>query len=158
DTVDVGRGLHPVDERLEAAGRARAIRAAVYRLALGLDDLRAAERAVRRHLERLRPCAVRAGRADDLRDHVARTLDDHVVSLADVLAVDVLLVVERGARDRHAAHLHRLEERPRVERAGTPDADADLVQPGGRGQRRPLERARPAGTGVQRAEPALLVE
>ena len=39
-------------------------------------------------------------RADHLRDHVAGALDDHVVALADVLAVDVLLVVERRAARR----------------------------------------------------------
>jgi hypothetical protein len=38
---------------------------------------------------------VRKDRADDLRDHVAGALDDDEVTLADVLAVDVLLVVER---------------------------------------------------------------
>ena len=38
---------------------------------------------------------VREHRADDLRNHVAGALDDHRVALADVLAVDVLLVVQR---------------------------------------------------------------
>ena len=127
DAVDVGGGLHPVDQRLEPARRAGAVRAAVHRLALGLDDLRAAERAVRRHRERLRALAVRPGRPDDLRDHVAGALDDHVVALADLLAVDVLLVVQRRARDRDAADLDGLEHRPRIERARAADADRDLV-------------------------------
>src|SRR5207302_1036174 len=130
------------------------IRAAVHRFALGLPDLGAAERAVLRHLERLRAAAVRPRRPDDLGNHVACALDDDVVALANVLAVDVLLVVERCARDGHASDLHALEHRPRVERPGPPDPDQDLVQPRGRGQRRPLERARPAGPLVQRAEPA----
>ena len=41
------------------------------------------------------PFAMLPRRADDLGDHVSGALDDHEVSLADVLAVDVLLVVER---------------------------------------------------------------
>ena len=53
-----------------------------------------------------RRCAPR--RADDLRDHVAGALDDHVVALANLLAVDVLFVVERRARDGDAADLDRL--------------------------------------------------
>ena len=74
------------------------------------------------------PGACGAGRPDDLRDHVAGALDDHVVALADLLAVDVLLVVQRRARDGDAADLDRLEHRPRVERAGAADADQDLEQ------------------------------
>ena len=42
-------------------------------------------------------------RRDDLRDHVAGAHDDHVLARADVLAHDVLLVVERRELDRHAA-------------------------------------------------------
>src|SRR5204863_3028796 len=118
----------PVDQRLEPTGRTRAIRTAVHRLALGLDDLHAAERAFLRHLERLRARLVLPGGPDDLRDHVARALHDDDVALADVLAVDVLLVVERRARDGDAPDLDRLEHRPRVERAGAADANQDLVQ------------------------------
>src|SRR5206468_1437265 len=79
-------------------------------------------------------------------------------ALADLLAVDVLFVVQRRARDRDAADLDRREDRPWVERTGAADADHDLLEPRHRGHRRPLERARPARTLVQRAEPALLVE
>jgi len=92
----------------------QAFRAPVHHLTLGLHDLDAAEGAVRRHRERLRAAPMPPGRPDDLRDHVARALHDHVVALADVLAVDVLLVVERRARDRHAPDLDRLEHGPRV--------------------------------------------
>ena len=66
----------------------------MHRLALRLDDGRTAERTLLRHLERLRPRLVRKNRADDLRDDVTCPLDDHVVALPDVLAVDVLLVVQ----------------------------------------------------------------
>src|SRR5262249_7649751 len=52
DAVDVGDS-GPVDQRLEAARRAGAVRAAVHRLAFRLHDRRAAQRAVRRHPELL---------------------------------------------------------------------------------------------------------
>ena len=89
----------------------------------GLTTGDAAERAVLGHPERLVPAACGQHGPDDLRDHVAGALDDHQVALADVLAVDVLLVVQRRPRDGDAADLDRLEHRPRVERAGAADAD-----------------------------------
>src|SRR5262249_40359669 len=138
--------------------RARPVRAAVHRLALWLDDVRATERALLRHPERLRAGLVRQDGADHLRDHVAGALDDDDVALADVFPVDVFLVVARRLRHGHTADLDGLELRPRIERAGAPDADVDLVQLRLRRHRRPLERAGPARALVQRAEPALLVE
>ena len=77
---------------------------------------------------------------------------------ADVLAVDVLLVVQRRLGDGDAADLHGLELRPRVERPGAADAHVDLQELRLRGHRRPLERPRPARPPVQRAEALLLVE
>src|SRR5262249_34053545 len=158
DASDIGRGLDPVDQRLEPARRTRLVRTAVHRLALWLDDVRAAQGALFRHLERLRAGLVLARRADDLRDDVPGALHDDDVALADVLAVDVLLIVQRCARDGDAADLDRLEHRPRVERARAADADRDLVQPRRRRHPRPLRRARPARPLVQRAEPTLLLE
>ncbi len=156
DALDVGRPFDPVDQRLEPSGRARAVGAAVHHLALGLDDLRAAERALLRHSELLRALAVRAGRPDDLRDDVACALDDDVVALADLLAVDVLLVVEGRARDRHASHLDRLDHRPRVQRAGSADPDEDLVQPRHARSAAPTCRRAPsaAAGGARRGAPA----
>src|SRR6185312_4441425 len=92
DAVDVP---DPVDERLEPARLALRVRTAVHRPAFGPDDLRAAERAVLRHAEPAGALRMREHRPDDLRDHVARALDDDGVPDADVLAVDVVLVVER---------------------------------------------------------------
>src|SRR4029453_11913685 len=94
------------------ARRAGAVRAPVHHLAFRLDDVRPAQRALLRHPELLGAGPMRAGGADDLWDHVPRPLDDHVVALADLLAVDVLLVVERRARDGDAADLDRLDARP----------------------------------------------
>ena len=50
-------------------------------------------------------------RGDHLRDHVAGAHHDHVLAGAQVLAHDVLLVVQRGHADRHAAHRDGLEHR-----------------------------------------------
>ena len=158
DALDVHRGLHPVDERLEATRRARPVRAAVHDLALRLHDLRAAERAVLRHPERPRARRVREHGTDHLRDHVAGALDDHGVSLADVLPPDVVLVVERRARDRHPADLHGLELRPGVQGARATDPDVHLQELRLGSHRRPLERARPARTPMKSSQPPLLVE
>src|SRR5690348_1997611 len=157
-TVDVGRPLYPVEERLEAARGAGAVRTTVHRLALRPDDFCPAKWALFRHPERLGPLGVRPGRTDDLRDHVARPLNDDEVALADVLAIDVLFVVEGRPRDGDAPDLDRLEHRPGVEGPRPSDADRDLVQLRLCSHRRPLERARPAGPRVQRAEDRLLLE
>ena len=101
---------------------------------------------------------MRAGGADDLGDDVPRTLDDHVVALTNVLAVDVLLVVQGRAGHRDAADLDRLEHRPGVQGAGAADADQDLVQPRGGRHRRPLERTSPPRAVVEAAQALLLVE
>ena len=130
----------------------------MHRLAFRLHDLGATKWAICRHFEGLRPSRMRWHRADHLRDDVAGALDDHGVALANVLAVDVLLVVQRRLRHRHAADLDGLELRPRVERSGSPDADVNLLELRLRGHRRPLVGARPSRTLVQRAEPPLLLE
>src|SRR2546423_4808794 len=49
------------------------------------------------------------GRRDDLWDHIARAHDDYLVAVADVLAAQILLVVERRQLDRDAGYLDRLE-------------------------------------------------
>ena len=104
DAVDVG-DARPVDERLEAAGRACAVRAAVHRLALGLDDSDPHNGQCLGIRNSFVPRWCCPGRPDDLRDDVAGALDDDVVAGADAFAVDVLLVVERRPRDRDAADL-----------------------------------------------------
>jgi hypothetical protein len=48
---------------------------------------------------------------DDLRDHVAGALQDHPVADAHVLALDLVLVVQRRARDHDAADGDRLQLR-----------------------------------------------
>ena len=150
------------DEVLAAAraprlGQSR-VRAAVLRLALGPLDRRVAGRAALGHRERRARCR-RAGRSrgpDHLRDHVARALHDHGVADADVLAVDVLLVVQRRELDDR-------RRRPRPAR-GSRTGSASPVRPTlmpmsssfvvARG-RRELERDRPARVAADDAERSL---
>ena len=147
-----------MNQGLEPAGRAGAVRAAVLHLALRLDDLDAAERAVRRHLPHDGAGPVLSGRTDDLRDHVPRPLHDDEVTFADVLAVDVLLIVQRRAGHGHPADRHRLELGPRVERTCPAHSDMDPVERRDRSRRRPLERPRPPWPLVKGAQPTLLIE
>ena len=63
--------------------------------------------------------------AQDLRDDVAGALDHHRVADADVLAGDLVLIVQRGIRHHHASDGDRLEPRHRGQRAGAPDLELD---------------------------------
>ena len=67
-------------------------------------------------------------RPDDLGDHVARPADDDHVALAHVLASDLVLVVQRGVRDRHAADDDRLEHRERRHLPRASGVDVDLPE------------------------------
>ena len=66
-------------------------------------------------------------RREHLGDHVAGPQHDHVLVLADVLALKVLLVVERRQLDRDAAHVNRLEHRVRMQVPELPRVPADLL-------------------------------
>src|SRR3546814_2535963 len=93
--------------------------------------LAAADRAVVREdigLAVLRPLLLYD--LDHLGNDVAGALNDDVVALADVLARDLVLVVQGGARDHHAADGDRLQVGDRRQRAGAPDLDGDLLQDG----------------------------
>src|SRR6266498_1736443 len=76
----------------------------------------------------------------------------------DTATTEIYTLSLHDALPIYAADLDRLEQGPRVEGAGAPHADLDLVQPRHRRHRRPLERAGPARPFVQRTETALLVE
>ncbi len=146
-------------EVLQAAARARRVGAAVLDLALGLLDRRAAAGTVRGHLPgRVSLRTLGHQRAHDLGDHVARPLHDHGIALADVLAVDVLLVVQRRQRHRHPTDHHRLEHRKRVERPGAAHVDDDRTQRRGRRGRRKLVGDRPARVAADHTQPCLLRE
>ena len=103
----------------------------------------------------------RAGRAavqhdrDDLRDHVAGALQHDGVADTDVLAGDLVLVVQRGAGDQHAADVDWFEFGDRGQRAGAADLDADVAQHRGGLFGRELPGDRPARRAADEAEPAL---
>ncbi len=83
-------------------------------------------------------------RRDHLRNHVARTGDDDLIALADVLAGQILLVVKRRLADGHAAHLDGLKLRERNHVADPTDVPDDPPQCGRGGHRRKLPGDRPA--------------
>ena len=100
---------------------------------------------------------VRRGR-DDLRDHVAGAQDDDRRRRADVLAGEVLLVVQRRQLDGDAADVDGLEHartgagRRTCRRSSRPGAGRD------RGGRRELPGDRPARVAPDDPEPALQLE
>src|SRR5579885_1947184 len=65
---------------------------------------------------------------DHLRYHLARALHQHPVADAQVFALNIPLVVQGGARDRHAANVDRFQFRPGVDGPRAPDIDADAEQ------------------------------
>src|SRR5439155_1051202 len=76
---------------------------------------------------------------------VAGPGDDHLVTLTNVLAREVLLVVEGRGRHRDAADPDRLEHREWEQAAGPADVPDDPVELGRRRDRRELPRHRPPG-------------
>ena len=100
---------------------------------------------------------VRGGR-EHLRDHVAGAQDDHLVADADVLAREVLLVVQRRELDGHAADVDRLEHGERVQVAELADVPHDVLERRDLGRRRELPGDRPARVAADDAEAALELE
>jgi hypothetical protein len=91
----------------------------------------------------------------DLGDDVAGAQDDHLLAFADVLAGEVLLVVQRGQLDRHSSHAHGLEHGVGMqvtELAGIPTDSLELGY--GRGGRE-LPRDRPPRIATDHAQAPL---
>ncbi len=131
EPVDVEGGAgDEVDQPLLDLRRAgEAAGAAAHHLAGRAQGRAAADRAVvREHVGLRVRRPLLQHRTEDLRDHVARALHDHGVADAHVLARDLVLVVQRGARNQHAADIHRLQIGDRRERAGAADLDRDVFQ------------------------------
>ncbi len=95
---------------------------------------------------------------DDLRDHVAGALQDHGVAHADVLARDLIGIVQGGVLDHHPAHGHRAQARHRRDRPGAADLDVDGVQHGAGPLGRELAGDGPARRAGDEAEPLLPVQ
>ncbi len=99
--------------------------------------------------------AQREHRAEDLGDHVAGLAQDDRVAGAHVLALDLVVVVQRGVLDGRAGDLGRLHDAVRRHAAGAADVDPDLQQLGVDLLGRVLEGDRPPGRAAGRAEAAL---
>ena len=65
---------------------------------------------------------------DDVRNHFARTLDDDRVAQMQIEPLDLVDVVQRDVRHRHAADEHRLELANRREIAALAHLPADILQ------------------------------
>ena len=160
DAVDVHGALaHEMLDALDELRRAGAVGAAHGDLTRLAHGLRAAGGAHARHGP-LRQGGValrtagtpsvrllrlpRLDRPDDLRDHVTGTLQDHVVAGADVLAADVVLVVQRRALHRDAPDEDRREHGEGREHAGPPHVDLDAAQARRHRRGRELEGDGPA--------------
>ena len=96
--------------------------------------------------------------AHDLRDNVPGALDHDPITDADVLALDLVLIVERRVRDGDATDPDRIESRDRRERAGAADLELDRLEGRLRLLGRELEGDRPARRAGEGAEAFLLVE
>ena len=147
DALDVHRAARDeVLEQLGAAARAARVDAAVAaprpRAARPAGRRPGSARACGRPARRRRRSSSTGPTTCGITSPARCTIDG--VADADVLAVDVVLVVQRRELDDDAADLDRLEDRERVQRAGAPDVDADVEQLRGARGRRELERDGPA--------------
>ena len=96
--------------------------------------------------------------ADDLRDHVAGALQDHGVADPDVLARDLVGVVQGGVLDHHAPDRHRQQPRHRGDRAGAAHLDVDGLQDRPRALGGELACDRPAGRAGDETQALLPVQ
>ena len=153
-----------VAELLADAGRARGVGAVVADGALVADDRGPADRAAAgMSHSRSSPVRFSGERPDDLRDHVAGLLEDHVVADPDVLAPDLVEVVERGPGDRRAGDLRRREVGDGRQRPRPPDVGDDVLDDrldllrrelvGDRPARRPAHESR-AGPAARTSRPS----
>ncbi len=95
---------------------------------------------------------------EDLRDHIAGPLQGHGVADADVLALDLVGVVQGGVADHHAADRHRMQPRDRGQGARTAHLDVDGLQGGGGLLGGELVGDGPAGRAGDEAETLLPVQ
>ena len=135
----------PVDQALLELRGAVKRHAAIGHLAVLVHHGASAGGALGRHvpLDRIGPAPIQH-RTHYLGDHVARFMNDDGIAHTDVLAADLVDVVQRGAGDGGAGDGHRVELRHGGEHAGAANLDADLSQHGGLLFRRELERDGPA--------------
>ncbi len=124
--------------------RAVGVDAAAGRLTFLADDFSSAYRAFFRHAEGL-PVGALCGDADNLRDDVATAFDDHRIAALYPQPLNLVLVVQRGPRHRHATHQYRLEMRYRSECSRASHLYFDILDFGDRLSGSILERDGPPG-------------
>ena len=126
---------------------------------LQTDRRRFADRAARGQLEapRLRGSFVLHDH-HDLRNHVAGALNDDGIAHPHILAIDLVLVVERCARDRDTTDVNRCEACHGRQGARASDLDFDSLDDRRLLLRRKLERDRPTRSARERSEFPLQVE
>ena len=124
--------------------------------ALVLDDRRVADRAALGHRElALVAVAPLDQRANDLGDHVAGLLEHDPVADPDVLAPDLVEVVERGPGDGRTGHLGGRQVRDRRQRPGPAHVRDDVLDEGLDLLGRELEGDRPARGAADHAQARL---
>ena len=96
--------------------------------------------------------------SENLRDDVAGALHDHGIADADILARDLVLVMQRCVLDHDAADGDGIELGDGRERAGAPDLDVDAAQDCGRLLRRKFVSERPSRRARAKAEAFLEIE
>ena len=118
-------------EGLGGLGGAGDVGAAVHGLALGADDLRAADWALGWHLEYALFTGAEGGHGPEyLWDDLSGALDDDGIAYSDIAAVDVVLVVERGLFDGCATDYYGLQHCKGVEGACAAYVDTDVQELG----------------------------
>ena len=155
--------VHPaaageMGELLGQPRRAFLVGAVVADRALVADYRRPADRARRRHLEfALGTRPPLRQRPNHFRDDVAGLLQHDPVPYPQVLAPDLVQVVERGSSDGRAGHLRRAHVRHGRQRPGPADVRHDVLEDRLDLLGRELVGDRPARGARHHAEPLLLV-
>ena len=158
-TLNVHRSTRGEVEQLFAqAGRAVCVDASPIDLALGANQRAIALRTVFRDVDFVGTARVLRvfDYADDLGDNVASALDLHEVAEANSQTLDLVGVVQRGARDRSAADLRGGQHGDRSDFAGAPHLKLYVFQPSNGGARRKFIRNSPARSPSRKAKPSLL--
>ncbi len=95
--------------------------------------------------------------ANHLGNHVAGALHQHRIADLHAEPLDFVFVVQRRARNRHAADIHRAQMRDRRQRAGAADLHVDILDHRLLLPRGELEGDGPARSLRRPAEPVLLL-
>src|SRR5579871_397615 len=141
------------------SGTDEAARAAPGGFALLAHGDAVAFRAAMRKVEGLAPArTLFLDDAHDLRNDIAGALDDHRVADTDVLALDLVFIVQGRAANDDAAHRDGLEIGDRRQRAASADIDEDVVDHGLRLLCREFMRDSPTRRAADEAQALLEIE